>query len=382
MKLKILALLFLLWPFTLHAQTWQVGFRTLGVWEDEPAVRVDINIWYPSLRKPRDLDYSPWVFSAALNGKPAPGRFPLLLLSHDTPGDRFSHHSLASSLAANGFYVVAPNHGGDCMNNMDDLFTWQQLHRRTGELAKAIDLVLAEKDLADNINAAAIGMIGFGSGATSALLMGGALPSCTNWGAYCPKAGSHDVYCSPWAVERMINMCSNFPLTKSLADTRIKAIAAIAPGYGMLFDAQSFRHFHPALLLVAAGRSLFNRNRLHCEPIARLLGKKARFLNLPDADTGALMSACPPALNAEVPELCNSVTPEMRAQIHGELQDTLLSFFRHYLVKEGNLPFIPAPPDLTPEPPGAKQMDPPPPTPKTRKQRRQLSQSGKVAHSC
>lgn len=353
------------WQYPAYcAQVYQAGFRTLGAWSEEPPLRVDVSIWYPANRQPRELNYPPWTISAALNARPAEGKFPLLVISHATPADRYAYHELAAWLAREGFVVAAPGHGNDCMNNMDDLFTFEQLARRAREMASAIDMTLAEKDLARIIDASRIGVAGFGSGAAAALLLGGALPDCAGWPEYCKRAGASDVYCSPWARERINGLCMSFPLQKSLADPRVKAIAAIAPGYGMLFDAESFRHFYPPLLLVAAGRDKFNRVSLHCEPLARLLGSRARFLDLPNADEGALMSPCPPALANELPELCKSVSPSDRQAILQKLENALLAFFGHYLLITGNLPNIPAPPDLAPPAP-----EPPAPSQPARKRR-------------
>lgn len=341
---------FLLLVSSCAAQVYQAGFRTMGAWEEEPPLRVDVNIWYPTMRQARDLNFPPWTLSGAPNARIAEGRYPLLIISHGSSTDRFAHHNLAAWLAGEGFVVAAPTHSQDCMNNMDDLFTWEQLERRCREIRRTIDLVLAQKDISAMVDKHRIGLIGFGSGATVALLLGGALPSCVNWGSWCVQAGAADVYCSPWARDRMGGLCAQLPLTESLADTRIKAIAAIAPGFAMLFDEVSFRYFYPPLLLVSAGRDHFNRARLHTEPLARLLGKKARFLDLPLADAGALMAPCPPALNAELPEMCQSVTPAQREEIQRRLSGALLAFFGHYLVVTGNIPFVPDPPDLRPKP--------------------------------
>lgn len=331
------------------AQLYQPGFRTLGMWDEEPAIRLDVSIWYPALRQPKDLNYPPWTISGAFNAKPAEGRFPLLIISHDTSTDRFAHHNLASWLAQAGFVVAAPSHSRDYMDNMDDLFTFDQLARRVQEIGKTIDMLADQKDLAAIVDKERIGIIGFGSGGSAALLLGGALPDCGGWPEYCGNAGEQDVYCSTWARDRINILCQSFPLKTSLADRRVKAVAAISPGYGMLFDNDSFRYFYPPLLLVCAGKDQFNVARLHCEPLARLLGKRTRYLALPDADAGALMAPCPPGLAAELPELCQSVQPYRREAIHLELRAALLAFFAHYLRDDKNLPSIPVPPELDPK---------------------------------
>jgi predicted dienelactone hydrolase len=168
--MRILAVLFFLLVAALPCgaradEPYQPGFRTLGSWSTAEGLRLDVNVWYPSTRQARDLSYPPWEFSAARGGKPAEGRFPLLLLSHGTAGTRFSYHDTASWLASRGFVVAAPTHARDNMDNMDDLFSWRQLDARVRELYGVIDLLLADPETAPSVDAERIGVLGFGSAA-------------------------------------------------------------------------------------------------------------------------------------------------------------------------------------------------------------------------
>ncbi len=347
------------WPAA-AADSYHVGFRTVGEWSAENRLRLDINVWYPSIRPARLLNYAPWEISAAPGGKAVKGRFPLLLLSHASPGTRFSYHETAAWLASCGFVVAAPTHWGDCMDNMDLLFTWPQLEGRARELSAVIDLLSANAELAPSIDKNRIGVLGFGAGGTAALLLGGALPDCGGWPDYCARAGRQDVYCNPWAKIRITKLCRSLPLTKSLADPRIKAVAAAAPAFGMLFGSASFRFFHPPLLLIAAEADAINRPARHVRAFYELMDVKPRYLSLRDADAGALMSSCPESLAAELPELCLSVTPKQRQDIHRRLDDALSDFFLHYLGSTQNLPVIPPPPDLTPAPQPSAVLPAPP----------------------
>ena len=352
------------------AEAYKAAFRTLGELAGEPALRLDINVWYPGLRAPRELSYSPWTIYAARNGRPAEGRFPLLLLSHATPGTRFSYHDTAARLAARGFVVAAPAHARDSMHNMDDLFTWAQLENRVKELSAAIDVLLADKELSASIDPGRIGVLGFGTGGAAALLLGGALPDCAPWADYCVRAQAGDAYCNPWVRGKIDAICGGFPLRKSLADPRIKAVASVAPGYGLLFGPASFRHFYPPLLLVVAGAEKVDRAELHAGAIARLPGLKATVLDLPEADTGALMAPCPPSVAAELPELCLSVSAETRAGLSRRLDGALTEFFLRHLGSAAHVPHIPDPPDLTPPAP-----EPPAPVAPARTKKRRGRQN-------
>ena len=347
------------------AEFYQPGFRTLGQWRVEDGLRLDVNVWYPSVRPPRALNYAPWEIVAALEGKPVEGRFPLLLLSHDSDGTRFSYHNTAARLASRGFVVAAVTHPADCMYNMDSLFTLTQLRSRALELSATMDLLLENPQAAQGIDRNRVGIIGFGAGAAAALLLGGALPDCAGWPDYCGRTGSGDSYCNPWAKNRINGLCAELPLAASLADPRIKAIAAVAPGYGMLFGRDSFRYFYPPLFLIGAENDGIHPPALHADALGSLLKDRARHATLKDADAASLAAPCPESLENELPELCRSVSSAGRNAIHQQLYALLSDFFLHYLGNDKNLPLIPAPPD------SAKQEAPAPaPAPEKRRQGR------------
>ncbi|MDR2056236.1 MAG: hypothetical protein LBQ10_10280 [Desulfovibrio sp.] len=354
---------------TSAAEFHQPGFRTLGQWRAEDRLRLDVNVWYPSVRSPRVLNYSPWEIVAALEGKPVEGRFPLLLLSHDSDGTRFSYHDTAARLASRGFVVAAVTHPSDSMYNMDSLFTLAQFRSRASELSATLDLLLESPQMAQGIDRNRVGIIGFGAGAAAALLLGGALPDCAGWPDYCGRVGSGDGYCNPWAKNRIDRLCAGLPLAASLADPRIKAIAAVAPGYGMLFGKDSFRYFYPPLLLIGAENDRINPPALHADALDALLNGRARHATLKNADAAALVAPCPESLKDELPELCRSVSSAGRNAIHQQLYGLLSDFFLYYLGSDKNLPLIPAPPDLIKQ---EATVPPPPsaPVPEKRRQRR------------
>lgn len=343
-------------------ETLYPGVKTLGIWLPESNVRLNINVWYPSVRKPAVVNYNPWKIFAARNGKEAVGRFPLILLSHDSPASRFSHHTLAAFLARSGFVVVAPTHHGDNSNDMQSLFTLRQLTQRVAQLKVTLDTVLRHPETMHLVDPERIGIVGFGTGATTALLLGGALLDKGGWPGYCEKAGSDDPYCSAWASARMNGFVDALPLKHSLADQRIKAVVAVAPAYGMLFSQKSLAYFYPPLLLVSAEKDNINRAPFHADALRGLFSKVPQFFTLKDADAASLTAPCPPGFQRDLPELCNSVSPESRLRIHAGLESLLGRFFLSTLGDRHNLPIIPPPPDLNPVPKAAPTATKTPPT--------------------
>lgn len=340
------------------AEQFQPGFKTIGVWLAQDNLRLDINIWYPSVRRPSDVVYAPWELRVARNGREIEGRFPLLLLSHDSSETRFSHHETAAMLARYGFVVAALTHSGDNANAMQSLFTLRQLQDRVRQGKAALDVLLHHPDISASIDPSRIGVLGFGVGGTTALMLGGALPTANGWLNYCEQTTEGDPYCTPWARPRMEQFVHALPLKESPADTRIKAVAAVAPAYGMLFGPESLRYLYPPTLIVKAGADSINRAPLHADAL-HAAKPEAAFAVIEGAESSTLMSACPPSMRKDIPELCGNASPAQRRRAHKQLQTQLGQFFLKNLGQTDNLPQIPPPPQLSPpELPGPPKPQP------------------------
>ena len=303
-----------------------VGFRTLGLWQADSNTRADLAVWYPAGRAPSELHYRPWTIKAARNAKALPGRFPLIIISHDSPGTRFSHHGSAEALAKSGFVVAALTHHGDNMDDMSHLFTLEQMRSRAAQIRAALDILLFNPDTHGFIDPRRIGVVGFGAGGTVALLLGGARLDGGNWPLHCDRAEADDPYCSPWVSSRMSALAASLPLLHPLADARVKAVAAVAPAYGMLFTPESLAELHIPTLILRAENDRINRFPLHADAIRDAMSRAPEYAVIAEADSTSLMSACPPSVLRDLPELCSKVSVERRAHIHHQL-NTLLSRF-------------------------------------------------------
>ena len=178
-------LAFLILTCTAYAAPLQPGFKTLGIWDPAKNVRLDFAVWYPSRSAPFQVNYGDWNFSAARGRPPVEGKHPLILLSHDSAGSRFSLHELASELARNGFVVLAFTHPGDNVDDMGALFMPVQVTDRAKQLTQALDIALADPETAPLIDPDRIGVLGVGPGGTAAMLIAGARLDATGWPIYC-----------------------------------------------------------------------------------------------------------------------------------------------------------------------------------------------------
>ena len=168
-----------------------VGVRTLTVTDPD---RVDLaasgealvrgpralvtELWYPALTNTRaggtyrtllrDGETAITLQGrAARNANPAPGRFPLVLISHGYPGNRYLMAHLAEALASRGYLVGAADHPGSLYEDQRPF--GETLHHRPLDQRF---LLGALADLPNAGDAAAI--VGYSMGGYGALVTAGA----------------------------------------------------------------------------------------------------------------------------------------------------------------------------------------------------------------
>ncbi len=337
----MLAFLLLICPA--YAAPLHPGFKTLGIWDPAKNVRLDFAVWYPTRAAPFQVNYGDWNFSAARGRAPVEGKHPLILLSHDSAGSRFSLHELAAELARNGFVVLAFTHPDDNVDDMDTLFMPAQVTSRAKQLTQALDIALTDPETAPLIDPDRIGVLGVGPGGTAAMLIAGARLDATGWPIYCTgKEETADPYCTPWARQRMGTFSSTPDLSAPYRDRRVRAAAAVSPSYAMMFTPSSLSRIRIPLLLLRAERSPLYTLQ-HAERLLGAMPQPPQLGVLPDADTASLMSSCSDNLNQTLPEMCLAVDPARREAVQEKMAADAVAFFLKHLG-------TPNPPPLPPEP--------------------------------
>ncbi len=345
MTRRFLLLLLAFFALTCAAHAaYQPGFKTVGIWNPAKNARLDLAVWYPSTSSPFQVDYGDWRFSAARGRPPVEGMHPLILLSHDSAGSRFSLHQLAGSLARNGFVAIALTHPGDNIDDMQSLFTPEQATNRARQLTQALDIVLSDPETASLIDPDRIGVLGVGPGGTAAMLLAGARLDPSGWTGYCNgKEDSPDPYCAPWAKQRMdAGVAASPKKPVACRDRRIRVAAAVAPAYPMLFTQPSLSRIRIPLLLIRAERDPLYTLQ-HAERLLAAFPQPPQLVMLPGADAATLMSPCGDNLLQTIPEMCQEADAARRGAVQEKMAAESIAFFLKYLG-------TPNPPPLPPEP--------------------------------
>ncbi|MDR2726712.1 MAG: dienelactone hydrolase family protein [Deltaproteobacteria bacterium] len=329
------------------------GFRTIGIWSDEDRVRLDLCVWYPVRHPPATVRYGGWLLQVNRRATPLEGPFPLVIISHGSPGNRFAHHNLAASLAGQGFVVVAPTHQEDNAHNMRHLYTARQLTRRLDEIRQTIAKICVEPEIGPLIDPNRIGLIGFDSGGAAALLSIGGRISPAAWEQWKADAPPDAPYLYPWAKPRLDALAADPSLHHLHAYNRIRCAIVAAPAYSMLFDPASLARIQAPVMLLATEQDPIN-------PAPHRLRTLRDKLPLPP-DMALIRGADPIALMARPEGRSVDVLPgyadpgaKQRQQIFDQLNSAVSGFFLRTIGNPNLPPLAPPLPDdageIKPEP--------------------------------
>lgn len=333
-------ILLLLIPSSPCAASISPGFRCESLWLPDEQTKLDLAIWYPTLQKPTAINYGDWNLIVARGAKPLPGKYPAIILSHNSAGSRFSLHELATILAQKGFIVVAPTHQGDNADSMNLMFTKQQIVTRIHQINITINFLINDQELFDIIDTQKIGIIGVGTGGTIALLLAGAKLDPSGWWDYCQNIVPNslkellvldptisDTYCSSWVKPKMDILAQQIDPQTSYKNPRISAVISIAPSFGMLFSKDSLASICKPILLVEATNDFINIPKYHSQHIAKNLPEPHELSVLLEGSPSTLISACSDSLEQTLPEICSKDLDPTRSSIQIQIANTSEKFF-------------------------------------------------------
>lgn len=345
------------------------GFRTIGYWNPATMTRMDIAVWYPSTRTPRALTLEGWQIQVGQNGSVIPGRYPVILLSHDTAASRLASHDLAAFLARNYFIVIAPTHPGDNTHDTQKTLQFENWQNRPQHLLLALEAVTASM-LREFVDTKKIGLLGVGAGSISVLQLAGATPDLHDLGIYCAQASLLDPLCTAWAgqmhsqlekdfsswrAEREIlydteNLKAPTSLTEKAQNNiggagslpeksftaasspqwQFKAVGLLTPAYLNLFAPESIKKLElPTGVVLAAKDDIFNSEKVTAWLNANLT-QEAKIKKIKRANRADLQAPCPPMYTESFSALCTG------SETENNYRSQTNSFFVHFFQKELN----------------------------------------------
>jgi predicted dienelactone hydrolase len=315
-----------------------VGARRLMLPSREPGRLLETVVVYPAAAggTPALLGDNRLVVGTPVrrDAPVAPGRHPVVLLSHGSGGNVAGLAWLSTRLAAAGYVVIGPNHPGTTSGDSTATAT-VAFWRRPPDLLAALDGVLADPALGPAVAADAVAVVGFSLGGTDALLLAGARLDRRAFAAGCDRIP--DLTVCVWLKRGGVDVAALDPRVEAdLREPRVKAVVAVDPGFAPSFTAASLAAVAIPVALVNLGTPATTPVILEARPLAdAILG--ARLDRVDDAVHYSFLAVCKPgaaallAADGEDAFCDDAPGARPRAVLHDAIAAPILDAIRHFL---------------------------------------------------
>jgi predicted dienelactone hydrolase len=167
--------------------------------------------------------FGPYELDVCVDGPIAPGRFPLVLISHGSGGSPLLYRSVSLHLARHGCIVAALKHAGNTLGDDAPADTLENFRSRPRQMVEVLEALLTDRTLGGAISAAPVTAIGHSLGGYTALCVAGA---------------------QPWSRAR--------ELISVVHDSRIGALVLLAPVCGPFLAPQALSQVVAPILALTA----------------------------------------------------------------------------------------------------------------------------------
>lgn len=306
------------------------GFTKFTVDQREGAP-IGCVLWYPSTATEVYLSDA-WLFRVAANAAPATGCFPLVAVSHGTGGSWREFHGIAEHLARHGFAVLGLSHPGDSYDARSTGLPGglEAACTRPSDVSRALNALLALPPYASILDGERVGVLGFSIGGYTAFVLAGARPDFRRLATH-PESDPPSVYFEQ-AVEGGKVARELLRQAHLLGpDPRIRAVLAMAPALGFLFDAAGLKDVRVPVRLYRAEHDEVLRYPWDGEDYRRMLPVEPETVIVSGAGHYAFLPPAPTELAAKLPELFLDRDDFDRRGFHERLSREVEEFFRRTL---------------------------------------------------
>jgi predicted dienelactone hydrolase len=312
------------------AWSFQAGWRQMEVPGAAAAGgATTVALYYPTQAPARPIPMGPFTPNIAIGAPPQATVKGLIVLSHGTGGSELGHGTLAQALAEAGYLVAALRHPRDNWQDRSLLDESAETYfaERPRQASRVIDALLADPQWAGRIARDArgprVGALGHSAGGYTVLALAGAQPDPARVRAHCDANRAADpIFCRTGRASEASAATAAAP---SLADPRVRAVAALAP-VGVVFTAESLSRIRLPVLVVEAENDRWLVPRFHSEWIARNL-PGAELRRVPNAWHFAFMDTPGMAIPTEDGDARADPAGFDRAAFLARLSRELVVFF-------------------------------------------------------
>jgi predicted dienelactone hydrolase len=264
---------------TKTTQPTQAGLRFIELATDNANKETTrVALFYPTQTEAATVAMGPFSPTVAINAPPDQSFKGLIVLSHGLGGTELGHVTLAQALARAGYLVAAMRHPRD--NYRDRSLLNESgigyFVERPKQVTRVIDALLENREwssrIAQDSQGYRIGALGHSAGGYTVLALAGGKPELTQLLSHCEKNRTDDpIFCGVGRLQPTQASATNQPPSPPLPmlrDTRIRAVAALAPT-GAMFNPASLEEIRLPVALYIAGGDRFLVPRFHGERVAK-----------------------------------------------------------------------------------------------------------------
>lgn len=284
-------------------------------------------VTYPSYQAGGPTQLGPFLVEAQPGVTPAPGRFPLILVSHGTGGSAMGHHDTVTALARAGFIAAAVEHPRDNYRDDSGFGTDLQWAGRSHHMVALLDALLADATFGPLIDPKRIGIAGHSAGGYTGLTIVGGKPNFTLMAAYRQAEPNDPLMRRAAAVAEPRRK----PGLEPVADPRVRAAFLMAPALGHLFDHEALAAVNVPLRIYRAEADDVLPNPWHAQRVREMLPTPPEYVVLPGAGHYVFLAPCTAAFAALAPPLCTDPPRVDRQAIHARMNAEMVDFFRRSL---------------------------------------------------
>ena len=152
------------------------GSRQFQVPGDADAPPLSALLHYPTTQPAAPTRFGPYELDVSPEAPLAPGRLPLVLISHGSGGSPLLYRTLSLALARSGYLVVLPWHPGNSLGDDALANTTANLRNRPLQLSRLLTALLADAALGQSIAHEPVTAIGHSMGGYAVLCLAGGEP--------------------------------------------------------------------------------------------------------------------------------------------------------------------------------------------------------------
>ncbi|MDQ1150745.1 alpha/beta hydrolase family protein [Sphingobacterium zeae] len=241
-----------------HTPFTNVGERQVTYTDYSRGRTLRSQIWYPTADTNIKDTQLPFVLPPTVkDAKFIQKKYPLVVLSHGTGGNRYSLSWLAIELAKNGYFVIAPDHWGNTIDNkIPENFVryWD----RPLDMSFLVSSLLKDPVYHSYIDSNKIAGIGFSLGGYTTLALAGVKIDCDKLKIKASIVKNRQQFVVPELgdLQELIQKIPCNQVPGNLRDSRFKVNIALSPALGLGLSEEKQSKKSSVLIIGAADDSI------------------------------------------------------------------------------------------------------------------------------